>query len=190
MLLSPAEVYNLVRITIPKISGKYPVADPRQFARMMVSLCFQESCTAKNAKGWRCFDTDAAAASSSALGLTQVLKDTQRWIEQTMGWEKRPLDDRRNPEYSMALGAAYIGYLLKRNGGDWFKTFSAYHDGHYKAGAPGNDYARTVQKHYAMFPWASIEAEADSELIEMGAQFGWGLEAVAKAITQVWGEFY
>lgn len=190
MLLSPAEVYNLARIAIPKISAKYPVRDAREFARWMVALSFQESCTAKNAANWRCFDTDAAAGVSSALGLTQVLKGTQRGIEKDMGWEERPFDDRRNPEYSMALGAAYIGYLLKRNGGDWYKTFSAYHDGHYKAGGPGNAYARKIEGHYKMFPWDTIEPEADNQLMAMARQFGWSVEAVAKMLVEMPKEFY
>lgn len=193
MLLSPAEVLNLARFALPKIWDKYPVANRYKFCRMMVALCYQESCINKNAPDWRCFDTEAAAGTSSALGLTQVLKDTQRYIESQMGWTARPLTDRKDPQYSLDLGSAYIGYLLKRNGDDWYKTFSSYHDGHYRDGGPGNGYARKVLDHYDMFPWETIEAEANSLLEKASSVLpSWAQWALREAANQAFGkgEFY
>lgn len=166
MLLKPSAVYDYALRAISTIRNKYPVSDERYFARLLVCISFQESCIAKNAVGFECFDTEAKAKTTTATGLMQVLTGTQRYIEKLMKWPQRPFDDRKDPQYALELGAAYLGYLYgrKANGKDWFRTIASYHDGHYKgSNSPGAKYARLVMGHYQKFDWNAIEIEASRQ---------------------------
>lgn len=176
MLLRPTAVYLFALRAIAVVREKYPVADEKYFARLLVCVSFQESCIAKTAAGFECFDTEAKAKTTTATGLMQVLKGTQRAIEKFMGWPNRPLDDRKDPQYALMLGAAYLGYLYNRksNGKDWTRTIASYHDGHYKgSNSPGAKYAGLVLGHYAKFDWVKIEAEA-AGIDPMFAGLLWG----------------
>lgn len=156
--LAPHEVYTLALWAIPQVMWKYPVPDQTAFARVLVAQAFQESCTNKKAEGYKCFDPDASPKSSSALGVWQTLKGTQRAIEKMMKWPQRPLDDRRIPSYSALLGAAYMGYQYSRYG-DWRKALKAYHDGHWsKKKTKGDTYASLVlDKHMRLFDFTAME---------------------------------
>jgi hypothetical protein len=155
-------VYVLALRSIPKITGKYPVADARAFARILTALSFQESCLKKATKGYECFDTEARPSdkSSSAYGITQVVEGTQRNVERLMKWPKRPLADRSDPQYAMDLSAAYLAYLY--NGGDhtppgdWWAALVAYHDGHYSKKGAGHTYAKIVMGNLKLFDFAGI----------------------------------
>ncbi|MEP7220486.1 MAG: transglycosylase SLT domain-containing protein [Bacteroidota bacterium] len=166
MYLGPDDIYTLALQAIPVVTAKYPVADQEEFARILTGVSYQESCIAKNPKSLTCFDTTArpynkdGTLASSAYGITQVLKKTQRNIERFMKWPERPYDDRSDPMYDMLLAAAYLAYLY--NGGDrtprgdWHKALVAYHDGHYSAKGAGQTYARLIMGWLPRFDFAGI----------------------------------
>ena len=174
MLLRPSQVLSHALIAIPKIRAKYPISDEKYFARLLVCIAFQESCIAKNAAGFECFDTEAKNRKTTATGLAQVLKDTQPAIEKLMGWPKRSLDDRKDAQYALDLMAAYVAYHYHRKASakNFLRAIASYHDGHWAGdSSQGAKYAKTVFAHYAKFNWAAIEAEAGVTVPGFAAAF-------------------
>jgi hypothetical protein len=175
--IGPDSVYLHALRAIPKVTGKFPIADRVAFARILVGLAFQESCIRKNTANQVCFDTEArpldknGRAISSALGLTQVLERTQGWLEKIMKWPKQPLSRRTDPQYAMDLAAAYLAYLysggMKTPKGSWYKALVAYHDGHYSAKGAGHAYATMILKHIQGFDFAAIARRTSNPSIAL-----------------------
>lgn len=96
------------------------------------------------------FNPNAKNKNSTARGLTQVLINTQRWIEEKLNipfqyamyeaskYPKAPVtpyeeeDGLFDPDYSLLIGAYYLGYNFNRYN-DWHKAIVAYHLGSYKS---------------------------------------------------------
>lgn len=72
------------------------------------------------------FDT-AAESKKGAKGLMQMMDETAVWCAEKSGL---PLTDIEKPEENIALGAFYLGYLLKMYGGDETCAIAAYNAGH------------------------------------------------------------
>lgn|GEM_PF-3701672 len=189
--LNPDQVYYLALEAIPKVIEKYPVSNRLEFAKVLTGQAFQESCLDKK-RPYACFDTEAkpyankqrTKVKSTAFGLTQVLEGTQRAIERLMGWPQRPLDDRSNPVYALALAAAYMGYFYnggaKTPRGDWHAALVSYHDGHYSKGGAGQTYAKLIKKHVGLFDLDNWGVRVDTDpavrqsLIDIGANITQG----------------
>jgi hypothetical protein len=154
--LKEHQVYLLALRAIPKVTKKYPVDDELGMARVLVGLAWQESK----------FDPKAANKSSSARGLTQVLKGTQPAIEKLMGWPAKDPDARFDAQYAMDLAAGYMAYHYNRKGskGNWRKSLVAYHDGHYSANGAGVGYAKLIlDQHMKLWNWAKVTEDAQRE---------------------------
>ncbi|MEP7217639.1 MAG: transglycosylase SLT domain-containing protein [Bacteroidota bacterium] len=172
MYIGPDDVYVLALQAIPIVTAKYAVDDQTKFAQILTGMAYQESCIAKSTKNLTCFDTEArpynskGELASSAYGITQILKGTQRNIERLMGWPERPLNDRSDPQYAVELAAAYLAYLYnggdKTPRGDWTKALVAYHDGHYSKKGAGHSYAKLIMSWLPRFDFAGIASRRNN----------------------------
>lgn len=127
-----------------------------ELTRYLVAICYVESK----------FDPRAKNKSSTARGLTQVLINSQRWIEVKMKlphppamyraskYPKAPVtpyseDDKMfNPDYAMLIGAWYLAYNYDRYN-NWHKAVTAYHLGSYDgSNQDGKIYKNKVLKAY------------------------------------------
>jgi hypothetical protein len=111
-----------------------------ELTKYLVAISFVEST----------FDPKAKNKSSTARGLTQVLINSQRWIEDKLKipqvpamhkaskYPKAPVtpyseDDKMfNPDYALLIGGWYLAYNYKRYN-NWHKAITAYHLGSYKS---------------------------------------------------------
>ena len=69
-----------------------------------------------------------ARSPADARGLMQLLPSTAERVATARG-EASPVDHLYEPEVNVALGVAYLGELMRANGGDPLKAFAAYNGG-------------------------------------------------------------
>lgn len=160
--LAPDTVYQHALQGVARAAQHYAIPSQVALARVMVAQAFEESCIDKNTPGRVCFNTKAKAGTTSATGVWQQTKPTQRQIEKMMGWPQRPYADREDPQYSGELAAAYMAYFLngarKTPKGDLHGALVAYHDGHWSKNGAGNAYARLIlNNYYPLFDFAAME---------------------------------
>jgi soluble lytic murein transglycosylase len=74
------------------------------------------------------FDPRAESA-AGALGMMQLMPDTAVWIQGRDDWDGGAVDDLRDPEASLALGAYYLHYLTDLYDGDVRLALAAYNAG-------------------------------------------------------------
>lgn len=146
--LTAAEVHNLT-LSIARNALIYPV-DPVTIARTATAIAFIEST----------FNPDAKNKSSSASGLMQITKATQKDVEKLL--KLRPDTQRQKifaPSYNILLGMNRLAYQLRRYRGDYNKAIVAYNQGSYNTRAAGQAYLKHWASAYKKFNWPAIEAQ-------------------------------
>lgn len=111
-----------------------------ELAKYMIAIAYVEST----------FNTHAKNKSSSARGLSQVLINSQRWIEGKLNIPQQPAmmkaskypkapvtaiaeeDMMFNPDYALLIGTWYLAYNYGRYN-NWHKAVTAYHLGSYNS---------------------------------------------------------
>lgn len=87
-------------------------------ASLLAALVYHES-------GFRAH----AVSDAGAVGLTQLLPSTARWVSEQCGTPLRSAADLGRPEVNLRLGACYLGWLLRRFEGDAALALAAYNSG-------------------------------------------------------------
>jgi len=67
-----------------------------------------------------------ATSRAGAVGLMQVMPETAGWMAKRGRFAR---GDLRDPDYNIRVGAAYLGYLQRRFGGDLPRVLAAYNGG-------------------------------------------------------------
>lgn len=153
--MNKSEVYSKsyeASTVIEKVLG----VPAEQLAKYLTAIAYVEST----------FNPTATNKKSTARGLTQVLINTQRWIETKLklafppaiykaskypeapvtAWEDE--DGLFKPSYALLIGAYYLAYQYKRYN-DWHKAIMGYHLGSYKKNNnDGITYQNKVLKAY------------------------------------------
>jgi hypothetical protein len=136
-------VITLARKVAPRALTKFPVTSPAILARVATAIARQESRLYPLAH-------NGYTGSNEAIGLMQMLPDTQRDVSAWLGlpYDRQKLYD---PEYALLLGSAYVAYQKQRYG-DWDKAIYSYYAGSYPGAARHQSDARTyvenVKRHY------------------------------------------
>lgn len=103
---------------------------------LLMSLAYTES-------GWQ----RSIVSSEGAVGVTQLLPMTARWVSSSLLHE-RGLDP-RNPNDNIRMSARFVRYLLDLTGGSQFTALAAYYQGHvavqrHGVSAGGSNYATII----------------------------------------------
>ncbi len=149
-------VLALAQSVAPRVLKKFPVTTPGVLARAITALARQESQFYPRAyNGW--------TGQNEAIGLTQILPETQQTIE---SWLGLPHDRAKlyDPEYALLLGATYLAYQYQRYH-DWERAIYSYYTGSYPGAvrhqAGARAYVQAVLRYYAGF-WGS-DPETDEK---------------------------
>lgn len=154
--MEKSEILDKAYSASVKISDKFGVP-AEELANYLTAIAYVEST----------FDPNAKNKNSTARGLTQILINTQRWIETKLKSPFRPAiykaskypkapvtpyseeDAMYNPDFALMLGAYYLGYNYKRYN-NWYKAITAYHLGSYDSkSADGKVYLNKVLTAYS-----------------------------------------
>lgn len=168
------EVYGLALSAVPKVKAKWAeigrpwnVKDEAMLAQILVALAFQESAIDKSGPPYCGFDPKASTKKSSAKGLMQFVKttwgDVQERIIKLPVSERRPLEDRYDPVFSMFLGACYLVEMYDyKKSYNWRMACKRYHDG-YGGNYGGEGYAKLIlDKWRPMFDWTRLATQVAS----------------------------
>lgn len=144
--MTAQQVYNMSLSAAAEIAPKYGL-DKTIFAQLLTSIAHKESrfnpsAVPRNKQG---------KAISSAIGLMQVLRKTQAWVEKTiMKTANLPHEQMYDAEYALRVGGYYFGYLMQRYGNDPDKAIWAYNQGSWSPEKypDGAAYLKDVRKAY------------------------------------------
>lgn len=75
------------------------------------------------------YQPEAQAATTGALGLMQIMKNTGEWIAPRLGIKDYRFERLVEPELNIRIGCWYLNYLSAQFGGDPVMTVAAYHAG-------------------------------------------------------------
>lgn len=153
--LTKNTVYDKAHKAALIVANRFGVNDV-ELAKYLTAIAYVEST----------FQTDVKNKNSSARGLTQVLINTQRWIEKKLKlpFAKAMMKASKYPEapvtalpeedrmfesdYALLIGAWYLAYNYSRYN-NWYKAVTAYHLGSYNSSnADGKIYKDKVLKAY------------------------------------------
>jgi soluble lytic murein transglycosylase-like protein len=110
---------------------------------LLMSLAYTES-------GWQ----RSAVSDDGAVGVTQLLPMTARWVAGTLLHERGL--DLADPEDNIRMSARFLGYLLELTGGSQFTALAAYYQGHVAVqrngvSAGGRTYATIIMTNRTAF---------------------------------------